>query len=182
MKRDAHRLAPVLEDEDVADELPGAQLQVPVLPDAGEVVDPFERHRGQRVLVPGGVDDHLADTLRRFHRRKRHRGNGGLGGVGLERWELVLEDHDVIGRVRHLGRETAGPGGAERTIVRRRQERPVLAVGRGDHPLFEERMPAQLGHLSPLPAHEGPQVSPGFPGRATARALVAWAYRGSCSR
>ncbi len=66
---DAHRLAPVLEDEHVADEVPGAELQVPILPDAGEVLDPFQRHRRQRVLVARRVDDHFADALRGLHRR-----------------------------------------------------------------------------------------------------------------
>src|SRR5207237_6164593 len=53
VQRDADRLAPVLEDEHVADEVPGAELQVTILPDARQVVDPIQRHRRQRVLVIG---------------------------------------------------------------------------------------------------------------------------------
>jgi len=40
VERDADRLAPVLEDEHVADEVPGAELQVAILPDPRQVPDP----------------------------------------------------------------------------------------------------------------------------------------------
>ena len=53
VERDADHLAAVLEDEHVADEVPGPEIEVAIFPDSRQVVDPIQRHRRQRVLVIG---------------------------------------------------------------------------------------------------------------------------------
>ena len=60
-----------------------------------------------------------------------------------ERREAVLEDDDVVVGGRDLGRHGAAAGRAERALVLRRQEGPVVAVRGDGHPLAGQDVVAQ---------------------------------------
>src|SRR5581483_9202526 len=66
-----------------------------------------------------------------------------------QRREPVLESHQLVVRQRHLGgKGRPRPGGAERAVVLWRQKGALLPLGGGNHPLLEDRVPAQLRHRS----------------------------------
>src|SRR5207253_4445435 len=66
-----HRLAPVLENEDVLDVLTRRQRPIPVRPDLDQQVHPLRGQRAERALVLVGVDDHLAHTRARLYPNAR---------------------------------------------------------------------------------------------------------------
>ena len=76
--------------------------------------------------------------------------------VLLKLTKAIVEHRDVeVGAV-DLRLDSAGLGGTERAVVAGWQERPVLAMSRGDHPFAEDGVPAALRHprpgLLPCPA------------------------------
>jgi hypothetical protein len=69
-----------------------------------------------------------------------------LGGADgrLEGREAVLEDDDLEGRASDLGGLSAGPRGAQRAMIGRRQEGAVLALDRVDDLLVAQLVVADL--------------------------------------
>src|SRR5690606_37001608 len=124
---------------------------VPVGPDLDQPEGVLRVEGGQGPFVFGGVADHLAAAPGGLHGaqpRRRHR--------RLRRWHLqgrepVLEDHDLVGAGRDLCRLPAGPGWAEGAVIGWRFVGPILPVGGRDHPLLQERVPAELRHGLPPP-------------------------------
>ena len=127
--------AAVLEDHHVVDVLARPELQVAVAPHPHQILRAPRRERGQRALMLVGIDDHL----RRSERR-------------LKSGEAIVENRDLEGGKRDLGRGCARAGGTQRAVVGRRQERAVLTVDRVVHLLAAQLVEAQLAHASPSPA------------------------------
>jgi len=122
---DADLLALVLEDEDVLELGPRAERLVAIGPDVDEQADALDGELRQRLVVVGGVDDHLAS--RRQGRKP------------------VLEDHHLEVVERDL-RVALGAGGAQRAEAGGK-EGPVVPLGVVRDPLLAERVEAELRHL-----------------------------------
>jgi hypothetical protein len=144
---DADLLAVVLERVHVGDTVDSRELRRPLGPDVDDEPGPVAAQLGEDPPVVVGEADDLAPAepgpqlgQGRAGRRRRH----VRLDAGGERGEAVLEDHDLVGVVRDLG-GAARPGGAQRALVGRGQERAGLPVRGDDHPLVEQRIVAQLG-------------------------------------
>src|ERR687889_521436 len=148
-----YRLALVLKDKDVVHVAEAAQLVVTVGPHLNEVANPPLRQPGQGLLVLVGVDDDLGHPASRRGRCKRGAGLVGLGCVRDVGGELVLEDDDVVGLAGYLGREAALLCRAQGTVLGRREEGAILAVGGVSNPLAQRRVPPEL--VQPLPSSSG---------------------------
>jgi hypothetical protein len=145
-ERHADGLPAVLEDEDVLDFVARSQLEGAVGPDGDEALDPLERGARQGRVVLRAVDDHLARAQRREDRRELGARDGGGRWVRPKGGKSVLEDRNLEVLPRDLRRRSSGSRGAQGTEVARRQEGTVLTVRRGDRPLAEHGVPAQLRH------------------------------------
>ena len=166
-------LAPVLEAVDLLDPVHGAERGGAVGPGLHHGAHPARRQAGEGGVVHSGEADDLAAAVPRALRRQAvvQGWTGLIGGFGArqracpaQRGEAVLKDHDVVAVGRDLGR-TAGRRRIERALVRRWQERAVLALGGDDHPLAQQRIPANC-----LPRVLGtPGAGRGHRGQAVAR-------------
>jgi len=65
----------------------------------------------------------------------------GIGG------KAVLEDDDVVVRLRNLGLRPAGFGRAQRAVVGGRVVGAVLTPRRDGDPFLEQRIPAELAQV-----------------------------------
>src|SRR6266849_3216624 len=157
----------VLEDVDVGDLGPRAQLAVAVGPNVGEEPDPLQRQARQGQLVLGRVDDDLAA-------RRRWTDRTPVAPVGPERWKAVLEHNDLERVERYLGC-AAWPARTQRAEVGR-EKGPVIALGGVCDPLAPQRIEAKLRHRLSMPrfrcahwrtqAGSGRRAARGSPGSA----------------
>ncbi len=150
---DADDLALVLEGQHVVDLRPGAQLAVLPLPRLQQRDDLRQVQLGERQVVPRRVADDAGHAARRAvavdaagRRQVRRRGRADARHV-------VVEHEDAVVR-RVAGAAHARVAGAEGAVGHVARHHPaaarprlagpgaVVAVGRHDHPLLAQRMPA----------------------------------------
>ena len=133
MQRDPDLLATVLKTEHVLDGAQSGQLAGVVGPGVHDGPGPCRRQGREAASWSAGEADDLAAARRRSLREQWVDAGTGGGGLGPECRKAVLEDNHVIVVGRDLGGHRAAAGRAKRALVRRWQERAVLAVaGNGD--------------------------------------------------
>ncbi len=145
-ERDPDDLALVLEGEDVADLLLGAEDGIAIGPDVDQQPEPFDPDLGKGRVMEVAVDDNLAAPGRGLHcdqAGSRHVRRRRVGGKARE---SVVEDRDLERRSRDLGGTGRVTGGAERAVLRRRLIGAVLAVGGEGDPLVGRGVVATLAH------------------------------------
>src|SRR6266566_4096323 len=167
MERDPDLFALVLEDVDVGDLRPRAELAVAVGPNVDEEPDPLQRQARQGQLVLGRVDDDLAA-------RRRWTDRTPVAPVGPERRKAVLEHNDLERVERYLGC-AAWPAWTQRAEVGG-EEGPVVALGGVCDPFAPQWIEAKLRHRLSMPrfrcahgrtqAGSGRRAARGSPGSA----------------